>query len=101
MGIDITGYYKVRKAEGVLDDLYVNALALSAGENIVLLCCFDLVGLRNEGCNVFRDAISKASGIPREAIFISSTHTHTGPLVDTNATGELEKNYFNDILYGP
>ncbi len=98
MGIDITGYYKVRKAEGVLDDLYANVLALSAGEKTVLLCCLDIIGYRNNGCDVFRDAVSEACGIPREAIFISATHTHTGPNVDTKAAGELEKNYFNWLL---
>ena len=98
MGIDITGYYKVRKAEGVLDDLYANVLALSAGESTVLLCNFDLIGFRNDGCDIFRDAVSRATGISREAVYISATHTHTGPNVDSKATGELEKNYFNWLL---
>ena len=98
MGIDITGYYKVRKAEGVLDDLYANVLALSAGGKTVLLCCLDIIGYRNNGCDTFRDAVSKASGIPREAIFMSATHTHTGPNVDVKATGELERNYLNWLI---
>lgn len=98
MGIDITGYYKVRKAEGVLDDLYANVLALSSGEKTVLLCCLDIIGYRNNGCDVFRDAVSEASGIPREAIFMSATHTHTGPNVDVNATGELEQHYLKWLI---
>ena len=98
MGIDITGYYKVRKAEGVLDDLYANVLALSSGEKTVLLCCLDIIGYRNNGCDAFRDAVSEASGIPREAIFMSATHTHTGPNVDVNATSELEKHYLKWLI---
>ena len=30
MGIGIAGYYKVRNAEGVLDDLEINAVALAS-----------------------------------------------------------------------
>ena len=37
MGIPMRGYFKVRLAEGVLDDLEINALALACGETKMLL----------------------------------------------------------------
>ena len=99
MGIDITGYYKIRKAEGVLDDLYATVMAASDGEKTVLFCSLDIIGYRNNGCDVFRDAVSEATAIPREAIFMGATHTHTGPNVDVLATGELEKGYIKFLLH--
>ena len=99
MGIDVTGYYKVRKAEGILDDLYATVMAASAGGKTVLFCSLDIVGYRNNGCDVFRDAVSEATSIPREAIFMGATHTHTGPNVDVLASGELEKGYLKSLIY--
>ena len=37
MGIDVRGYFKVRKADGVLDELETVALALSLDDKKVLL----------------------------------------------------------------
>ena len=41
MGIGIDGYYKPRYAEGVLDELEINALALACGETRVVLLSID------------------------------------------------------------
>ena len=32
MGIELDGYYKVRKTDGVLDELEINALAISIND---------------------------------------------------------------------
>ena len=79
MGIDITGYFLIRKAEGVLDNLEVNALALRLGEKTVLLMTVDNCGYKREKHNVIKEAISKKTGVPTDAIFMHCTHTHTGP----------------------
>ena len=42
LGIDIVGYYHSRYASGVLDELEINALALAAGEDKVILLSADL-----------------------------------------------------------
>ena len=42
MGTEIVGYFHARYAEGVLDELEINALALAAGESKVVLMTADL-----------------------------------------------------------
>lgn len=79
LGISISGYYKPRFAEGVLDDLEINTLALSCGETKVLLMAIDHLHLRKEVLGVYSSHISELTGVPVDAIFISATHTHTGP----------------------
>ncbi len=82
MGIGIGGYFIDRFADGVLDDLEVNALALSDGKNTALFIVLDLLGIRDALALTFRQHVSEVTGVPEDAIFISATHTHTGPFIN-------------------
>jgi len=93
MGIPIRGYYKPRFAEGVLDDLEANALALECGEEKALLICVDHCGIEQNLCSDYRKSASDATGIPMENIIISQTHTHTGPALEKNSEDALIKEY--------
>lgn len=98
MGINISGYFKIRLADGVLDDLEVNAVAANVKNKTVLLLTVDNCGIRASILNEFRVRISEKTGVPTEAIFISATHTHTGPsmppITDPEAgDGKLEEEY--------
>ena len=91
MGIDINGYYVRRNAEGILDDLEVNALALKNGEKTVVLLSIDHLGTSDANYPRLREEISKKTSIPMEAIFIHCTHTHTAPTARlTAASGRDE-----------
>ena len=79
MGIDITGYFLIRKAEGVLDNLEVNAIALKLGKDTVLMLTIDNCGLKREFNEKIKEKITQKTGVPADAIFIHCTHTHTGP----------------------
>lgn len=83
MGIGIVGYFVPRFAEGVLDDLYVNALALRAGADTAVLLTLDNCGISRDVAMDFAASVSKAAGIPEEAVILHCTHTHTAPpLID-------------------
>ncbi len=79
LGIPIRGYYKPRFAEGVLDELEINALALSCGEDAVVVLSMDHCGMEQTLSDRFAAQVSRATGLPKEAILIHATHTHTGP----------------------
>ena len=79
LGIPMEGYFKPRFAEGILDDLELNVLALEAGENRILLISIDNCEIYGDVLDDYRSHISQTTGVPAEAIFIASTHTHTGP----------------------
>ena len=48
MGIDISGYYIQRNAEGVLDELFANAIAFECGSNRAIMISIDNLGIKQE-----------------------------------------------------
>lgn len=81
LGIGIDGYYVPRFAKGFLDDLEASALALSCKDKTLVLISVDNCGIDEELGLSYCAAIESATGLPKENIFLSATHTHTGPLV--------------------
>ena len=79
LGIPIVGYYKPRFAEGVLDELEVNALALCVEDKKVILLSVDNCGFSEPVANSYRDHICAVTGLPADCVFLHATHTHTGP----------------------
>ncbi len=93
LGIPIAGYYQLRLARTVLDALEARALALSDGENTVILYSIDLLELKDEFSAPIIEYISNKLGIGRDRLFLACTHTHTGPQLDGDAAPELRKEY--------
>ena len=82
LGTEIVGYFHARYAEGVLDELEINALALSAGEDKVVLMSADLCFIGGPAQNEICKYVCEAAGLTPNQVFIHSTHTHTGPVVN-------------------
>ena len=93
MGMAIEGYYVDRFADGVLDPLEANALALSCGENKAVLLSLDNCGIPTALQKQYKAAIAKATGLKSAEIYISCTHTHTGPFLRLPHADELEEKY--------
>lgn len=93
MGTPIAGYYHVRLADGVLDELEATALALALGTTRLLLFSVDHIGLPQSYVAPLQQAISEHTGIPAQAIWIACTHTHTAPAVERGISPELEADY--------
>ena len=97
LGIGMAGYYVPRYADGVLDPLQINALALSCGDEKVVLMSVDHCGIVKEVLNPMIQNICDATGLPQEAVYIHSTHTHTGPFLNYNPTDPLEIEYAQTV----
>lgn len=93
MGIGLFGYYIPRYADGILDDLEINTLAVSAEKQTAVFISIDHCGIRQNTMDVFRNNVSTSVNLPVEAIFISATHTHTAPFVDLESNDALIKEY--------
>lgn len=86
LGIGVAGYYIPRFAKGFLDDIEVSALALECNAKTILLISVDSCGVDKELLDEYFELIEQKTGISKEQIFLSATHTHTGPLlVETTA----------------
>ena len=79
LGIAIEGYYVPRFAKGFLDDLEAAALALECGGKTLLMISVDVCGIEKGLSMRYRRGIAEATGLPWENVFLSATHTHTGP----------------------
>ena len=90
MGTEIVGYFQARYAEGVLDELEINALALTAGESKVLLMAADLCFINTPAQKKICEYICDATGLTPDQIFIHSTHTHTGPVVNLDGINGMQ-----------
>jgi len=86
MGICINGYFKDRIADGVLDELEINAIALRTGDDTVVLAAIDSCSIASYILDEFRASVSAATGLPKEAIYIHTTHSHTTPYADPKNT---------------
>lgn len=79
MGTPINGYKTARKVDGVLDDLFINALALRVDNTAVLLLTVDNFAIDSVTCLSLRQQIADAAGLPLDAVFLHTTHIHTAP----------------------
>ena len=81
LGIYISGYYKERFAERILDDMEINAIAVNKGDKTIVMLSVDVISFPSAYIRPLKDKIAEEVGIPTESIFIHATHTHTGPRV--------------------
>ncbi len=101
LGTPMSGYYKRRLAEGILDPLELNALALSEGDNTVVILAADLLGIYNSRCDELRALVSERCGICADNVFICALHQHTS-IRFTHYIGKddmLGFDYFKDDAY--
>lgn len=93
-GVGIEGYFIIRKTEGILDDIEINSLALEDnGKRVVMMSC-DLCFIRQRYMDDLRKAISIETNLPMDQIFVSCTHTHTGPIVANDDADALINAYY-------
>jgi len=82
----MSGYVaRTKPADGTLIDLWAKALVLEDPEGKRLaLVTMDLVGIPRDLSQAVCADLQKQYGLPREAVMLSVSHTHTGPVVGDN-----------------
>ena len=99
LGIALDGYFMERRADGVLDPLQINALALEAGGQRAVLLTLDNCGTNAAVLEPYRRHIAEVTGIPFEAVMISCTHSHNAPILDANSDDRLENEYRRSLYH--
>ena len=97
MGIELPGYFFERYADGVLDDIEINALALACGEEKAVILSVDIEEITRDVTTDFRRYISQITELPMEAIYIHATHSHTTPILKKDSEVEIEREYYNFV----
>jgi neutral ceramidase len=77
----LVGYPHVpRVSTGIHDPLWATALYLEDGGRGILSVAVDILFIHHQTARVCRDAIAQRTGLTRERILLSATHTHSGPV---------------------
>src|SRR5438132_412418 len=88
VGTPMAGYYSERAAEGVHDDLYAKALVLEKDGARAALVSLDLISTARQVVTEARREIERTTGLRGDAVMISATHSHTGPLMNNRGARE-------------
>ncbi len=78
LGLNIPGYFDPRPADGIKDDLMARAFVIDDGKTRAAFVVVDLLGVYKGFCDKVRARASELTGIPKENIMVSATHSHTG-----------------------
>lgn len=77
----LVGYpHYERISTGIHDPLLASALYLQNGETGIILVAVDILQIDPQTARELRKAISHRADLPESHIFISCTHTHSGPV---------------------
>lgn len=91
LGCYLQGHNKLRYAVMVHDKLFVRAVAFE-NDGLAVMLCYDLCGMNTKVSNGIREKVAAYVGCPVENVFLSCTHTHTGPNV-VNMSHDFDEEY--------
>lgn len=88
----MAGYAARKKPfEGKLHDLYAKALAIQdAKGNRVVIVTTDLLGLPGALTSEVSEHANKSHGLKRQQILFNSSHTHSGPTLESSLAGAYD-----------
>jgi len=95
VGTPLAGYSKRRgkPSEGIRDPLFVRALVLSDGQDTVVLVSADLLVFSHPMAERLIVRIGEELSLPRQAIVVSTTHTHSG-------SGAIAEGFLHEFVFG-
>ncbi len=83
LGVQLVGYgpYRNRAAQKVLAPLAARAMAVTEGWRRALLVNLELCGTPRDLAIRIREAVARRTGFKPDEVFVTSTHTHSGPAI--------------------
>lgn len=79
LGTEMIGFFQIRLAEDVHDELHAKAFVFESAETQIALVVCDLIALEMRDVAAIRRRASDLTGIPPGSIMISCTHSHFVP----------------------
>lgn len=94
--VTMAGYSSRKEvSRGVHDPLSIRVVVFEEGGRRLVLVSVDLLGFYGGTAAVMRKAILSGCGLGRGELFLSATHTHSGPTV----TLDTESGHTNNVRY--
>ena len=90
--VPLAGYgnTSLRRSENVLDPICATCVALTVGEDTVLLYTTDILWCMAQWTDEIRQRLHREAGIPQNHIFLTATHTHSAPDISSNDPAILQ-----------
>ena len=101
LGSYVAGDFSERYSKTVLDPLYLNALALSYGDEKVLIIACDFIYIKRTYSDDLRAAIAERVSIPADNVMLCSLHQHSSIRIshnDTKANNVMRDTAYLDVL---
>lgn len=99
LGTELTGYFHVRISDGVLDPIYLNAIAIGNDDNTVLVITADFMYMREPSATLYRTLIEKRTGISKDNILIHTVHQHTSTTAGKEGPTDAEYQGFLECKF--
>lgn len=77
IGLEVVGGFSPYPSKHIHDDLHARCLVLDDGTTKLAIVVTDLLGVHRVVSDEARKLIAEKSGIPKENVLISATHTHS------------------------
>ena len=97
LGSFVAGDFSERYSKTVLDPLYLNALALSYGDEKVLIIACDFLFIQRIYCDNLRAMIGERVSIPADNVMLCSLHQHSSIMISDKIT--KTNNVMRDTAY--
>ena len=97
-GAELAGYYTVRHANGILDPILLNAVAIANENETVLLMAIDFIGINIDYNLKIRKSVSECTGVPLDHIFVSAMHQHTSCALDHSFSRLTDDVYISVLI---
>jgi len=75
---------RTQPADGKVHELYAKALALEDAGGQLVLVTTDLIGLPRSLADKVAATVEQKTGLPRARLMLTSSHTHSGPVLRDN-----------------
>ncbi|MBQ9973688.1 MAG: neutral/alkaline non-lysosomal ceramidase N-terminal domain-containing protein [Oscillospiraceae bacterium] len=84
--VHLSGYGddETRLSQGIRDNIYLTCIAVTDGDETVLVYTADTLSLANFLPERIRPLVTQATGIPGDHVFFTGTHSHSGPALYTD-----------------
>ena len=100
LGSYMAGYFRVRYAKGVIDPIYLNAIALSDGNETAVIITADFEAVAENYATSIRNKIAESVGIPADKIIIQAIHQHTSiGIFDGELNTAVKNKAYMEVLY--
>lgn len=87
------GDASARQSDGYLDPIYATCIALTEGDQTILLYTLDLITVTLKTYEA-QTRISQETGIPEDNIILNCTHTHSAPSLGSGVSGTYLEKFF-------